>query len=201
MTCANVFAQKNVQLGVHAGANFNIVSTSLPDFTTNVYPGARAGIYTRINFKLFNINPEVNFSMTGGDGVFANDPNRFYSSKTHTLEVPVLLGIRMVNTKLVKLRTQFGGFWAWNITNSIVVRDHAFPQNDTLITSARASNFNGGVVVGLGLDIWRFSLEMRYQWGIANLLGSNIIYQDPRAGLRYSGFSVTLGFSFYQKQF
>jgi hypothetical protein len=190
-----------MQLGVHAGANVNILSTSLPDFTTQFYPGARAGIFTRINLGLLNVTPEINFSMTGGEGVFANDPNRYYSSKTNTLEIPVLIGLRLVKGKLVNLRTQFGGFWAWNISNTIFVKDHVFSQNDSLITSSRGSNFNGGIVLGLGLDIWRFNLEMRYQWGLANLLGSNVIYQDPRAGLRYSGFSVTLGFSFYQKQF
>ncbi len=200
MICGTASAQKIIQLGVHAGANVNILSTSLQDFYTNGYTGFRGGVFARFNFSRFNIQPELNFSMTGGEGVFANNPNRSYSTKTNTLEIPILLGLKLVKGKLVSLRTQFGGFWAWNITNSIVVHDEVFTQNDSLIVSSQGANFNGGVVLGLGLDIWRFNLEARYQWGLANLFGNNIIYQDPRAGMRYSGFSITLGFSFYNKE-
>jgi hypothetical protein len=197
----NVFAQKMIQIGVQAGANGSILSTSMPDYYTHLSLGFRGGVFTRINLGILNITPEINFSMVGSDGTFANDPNRSYSTKTNTFEMPVLLGIRLAKGKLINFRTQFGGFWAWNITNSIMVHDHVFSQNDTLITNANGAKFNGGIVLGVGLDIWRFNLEMRYQWGLANLFGNNIVYQDPRAGFRYSGFSVTLGFSFYNKQF
>lgn len=138
--------------------------------------------------------------MVGSEGCFGNDPGRLYSVKTNTLEMPLIFGLRLVKGKTVNFRASFGGFWAWNITNSIQVQDHVFTQNETNITSTRASRFNGGVVVGVGLDIWRFNLEMRYQWGLANLYGSNVMFQDPRAGFRYSGFSVTLGFGFYYKE-
>jgi hypothetical protein len=138
--------------------------------------------------------------MVGSNGNFSDASDRFYEAKNMTLEVPVVLGLRLVKGKLVKLHARFGGFFAYNFQKSIHAHDPIFPQNDSLITQGRGANFNGGVVVGMGLDIWRFNLEMRYQWGLANLYGNNMIYQDPRAGFRYSGFTVTLGFSFYQKE-
>ncbi len=196
----SISAQKVIQLGVQAGANGSILSTSLPDYYTHVSPGFRGGFFAKFHFGLLSVSPELNFSMVGGSGTFANNPHRFYSSKTNTLEVPVIVGIRLVKSKYVNLRASVGGFWAWNITNHIEVHDEVFTQNDSLITSNRGAKFNGGVIVGVGLDIWRFNLEMRYQWGLANLYGNNVVFQDPRAGFRYSGFSVTLGFSFYYKQ-
>jgi hypothetical protein len=137
--------------------------------------------------------------MVGSNGNFSNVPDRFYEAKNMTLEVPVVLGLRLVKGKLVNFYTRFGGFFAYNFQKSIRAHDPIFPQNDSLITSGRGANFNGGIVLGLGLDIWRFNIEMRYQWGLANLYGNNVVYQDPRAGFRYSGFSVTLGFYIYQK--
>jgi len=194
-------AQKVIQLGVQAGANGSILSTDMPDFYTHVSPGFRGGFFAKFHLGLLSVSPELNFSMTGGSGTFGNDPGRYYSAKTNTLEMPLIVGIRLVKGKTVNFRAAFGGFGAWNFTKTIEVNDHVFTQNETNITSTRAANFNAGVIVGVGLDIWRFNLEMRYQWGLANLYGSNVIYQDSRAGFKYSGFSVTLGFGFYYKEF
>jgi hypothetical protein len=190
-------AQKLFNLGVQAGVNVNSLSTSLPDYFSSANAGFRAGVFARINIKRFHIQPELNFSMVGGDGTFSENPNRYYSTKANTLEVPLILGFKVIDFKLINLRLQAGGFFAWNMSNKIDVHDVAFPQNDTTITSKGGSNFNGGIVLGAGVDIWRFTADFRYQWGFANMYGSNIIFQDPRAGFKYGAFAITIGYKFF----
>jgi|688.fasta_scaffold484614_2 hypothetical protein len=184
-------------LGVHAGVNVNTLSTSLPDYFSNVNIGFRGGLFTRINIKRFHIQPELNFSMVGSDGTFSENPNRYYSTKTNTLEVPLLFGFKIIDFKLINLRLQAGGFFAWNITNTIKVQDAAFPINDSTITSYNGAKFNGGIILGAGVDVWRFTADFRYQWGLANMYGDNFIFQDPRAGFKYGSFAITIGYKFF----
>jgi hypothetical protein len=194
---AQLFSQKLFTLGIHAGVNVNSLSTSLPDYFNSSNAGFRGGVFARVNFKRLHIQPELNFSMVGGDGTFNENPNRYYSTKSNCLEVPVLVGYKIIDFKLINLRLQAGGFFQWNFTNDIKVHDAAFPQNDTNITSQGGSNFNGGIVLGAGVDIWRFCADFRYQWGFANMYGSNVIFQDPRAGFKYGTFSITIGYKFF----
>jgi hypothetical protein len=192
-----LYAQKLINLGVHAGVNINTLSTSLPDYFSSANAGFRGGVFARINIKRFHIQPELNFSMVGSDGNFSENPNRYYKAKANTLEVPVLFGYKVIDFKLINLRLQAGGFFAWNVYKSIGVHDAAFPQNDTTVSSNGGSDFNGGIVLGAGLDIWRFTADLRYQWGFVNMYGNNVIFQDPRAGFNYGSFSITIGYKFF----
>lgn len=198
LAALQLHAQKafHFNIGIHAGVNVNTLSTSLPDYFSAANAGFRGGVFTRFNIKRFHIQPEINFSMMGSEGTFNEDPNRYYSSKSNTLEVPILFGFKIIDFKLINLRLQAGGFWAWNISNVIKVTDTAFPQNDTTITSNGGANFNGGIILGAGIDIWRFTADFRYQWGFANMYGSNVIFQDPRAGFKYGTFAITIGYKF-----
>lgn len=199
VSASQLYAQKAkiFSLGVHAGVNVNTLSTSLPDYFSSANAGFRGGAFARINIKRFYIQPEVNFSMTGSDGTFSENPNRYYSARTNTLEIPLKFGFKIIDFKLVNIRLNAGGFFAWNAYKSISVHDAAFPQNDTTITTNGGSNYNGGIVLGAGVDVWRFTADFGYQWGFANLYGSNVIFQDPRAGFKAGTFAITIGYKFF----
>lgn len=187
------FTDGKFNFGVHAGLNISSLSTSLPDYFNKNYLGFRGGLFARVNFNKFYIQPEINFSQVGGEGLFGNTPGRIYGSKANTLEIPVLLGFKLINLKVINLRAYGGGFWAWNMTNDISVNDVVFPENNTSVTSEKAGRYNGGLILGAGVDIWRFTLDARYQWGLANMFGTNTLFQDARAGFQYGTFNVTLG--------
>lgn len=188
---------KIFNLGVHMGVNVNTLSTSLPDYFTTANAGFRGGLFGRINIKRFHIQPEINFSMVGSEGTFSENPNRYYSTRANTLEIPLMFGFKIIDFKLINIRLQAGGFFAYNFSNTIQVQDAAFPVNDTTITSANGAKYNGGIILGGGVDIWRFTADLRYQWGLANQFGDNFIFQDPRAGFKYGTFSITIGYKFF----
>lgn len=201
----NIFAQDNIKkpyhervfnIGLKAGINVNRLSTSVPDYFNNNYVGFKGGIFTRFNIKRFHFQPEVNFSMTGGTGRFQNNNSQFYNIKVNAIEVPLLLGFKIINFEIFNLRLNAGGFVNFNVQKSITVSDSNNPSNNDF-TSAKMANFNGGVVVGLGMDIWRFTLDFRYQWGFVNVLGSNILVQDPAAKFRSGIFEFSVGFRLY----
>lgn len=197
MIGSQLYAQKLINLGIKAGVNVNTLSTSLPDYFSAANSGFRGGVFARINIKKFHIQPEANFSMVGSDGSFNDNPSRYYSARLNCLEFPLLFGYKIIDFKLINIRLQAGGFFQWNIYKSLRVSDSAYPQNDSTITSQGGADYNGGIVVGAGADVWRFTLDFRYQWGFANVYGSNVIFQDPSANFKYGTFSVTFGYKFF----
>jgi len=194
---SQLHAQKLFTLGIHAGVNVSTLSTNIPDYFSSANAGFRGGVFARINIKKFHIQPELNFSMVGSEGNFSDNPARYYSARANTLEVPLILGYKIIDFKFINLRLQAGGFFAWNMSKTLKVHDQAFPQNDTTITSANAADYNGGIVLGAGVDVWRFALDFRYQWGFVNMFGNNVIFQDPVAGFKYGTFAFTLGYKFF----
>jgi hypothetical protein len=194
---SQLYAQKIFNLGLHAGVNVSTLSTNIPDYFSSANAGFRGGIFARINIKKFHIQPELNFSMVGSEGSFAENPARYFSARANTLEVPLLFGYKIIDFKLINIRLQAGGFFAYNLSKSIKVHDQDYPQNDSTISSSNAPDYNGGIVVGAGADIWRFTLDFRYQWAFANMYGSNIVVGNPTANFKTGTFSVTFGYKFF----
>ncbi len=183
-------------IGVKAGINVNRLSTSLPAYFNENYLGFKGGVFTRFNIGRFHIQPELNFSMTGGRGRFNNSNDQYYALKLNAIELPVLLGFKVINFDIFNLRLNAGGWVNFNVSKSLIVTDANNPGNNSF-ESSKMSDFDGGVVVGLGVDIWRFTLDFRYQWGFVNILGRNIMIQDPAAKFRSGIFEVSAGFKIY----
>lgn len=183
-------------IGLKAGINVNRLSTSLPDYFNENYVGFKGGVFSRINIGRFHFQPEVNFSMTGGEGRFSNNDNRYYAIKLHAIEVPILLGFKVINFDIFNLRLNAGGWMTFNVGKSIIVTDVNHPSNNTF-ESSKLSSYDGGLVVGLSANIWRFTVDFRYQWGFVNILGKNVFVQDPAAKFRNGIFEFSVGFKIY----
>jgi len=182
--------------GPKAGVNVNHLSTRMDGFDNDTYVGFKGGFFARFNIHKFHIQPEVNFSMVGGEGTFNGGSGGRYEVKANTLEIPVLAGYKVLDFKVVNLRLQGGFFFSYNLTKSITVNDPNYPQNNTF-RSDKMAGWNGGFIVGGGLDVWRITLDARYQWGLVNMAGDNIFQQDPRAGFKHGTFEITAGFKIF----
>lgn len=190
------YANRRVNLGVSAGLNVSRLSTRINDFYTDNYLGFRGGVFARFNFRKFHIQPELNFSMTGGQGSFNDGSGGSYAVKFNSLELPILAGYKILDFRIVNLRLQGGVYGAYNFTRSIYVNDPNYPDNNNF-TSDQTSRWNAGLVLGGGLDVWRLTIDFRYYWGLVNVMGDNTFQQDPRAGFKNGTFTVTAGFKIF----
>lgn len=158
------------ELGVKAGvSSFDLASDGIVfrdgnrDYKlnfSNAEYGVHFGVYSRISFLgiymepavLFNSNT-VNFDLTE---LSENGPlNKLQSETYRNVDIPLLIG-----TKLGFLRLQAGP----------VAHFYLDSTSDLFSFSGYQHNFKSatyGGQIGLGLDIWRFRLDMLYETNLS----------------------------------
>ena len=124
----------------------------------------------------------------------------------HTLDIPIMLGYKLIRLPLVKLKVYGGPVLTYNLKNSLsaIVSDEFNKQvNDQLGTSLDTDTFDyekeldiknatWNAQVGAGVSVWKFGLDVSYMFGLSDL--SNQIKQFKLEKERL--FQVSLSFRF-----
>jgi hypothetical protein len=161
------FAQKNpfFTIGPKFGINYsNILSDrSSPD--TDGILAYQAGAFARLGFMKTYVQPEAyyNFKSTSiafDDGSGAT--NFSGQIRFNQIDVPVLLGSKIINAKIFNLR-----FFAGPMV-SFLLKD----ENSTKNYDPNQYDFNNkiwGGQAGLGLDIGNITVDLRYQTKLSRI--------------------------------
>ncbi len=188
------FGTRFINLGVKAGINVNRLETRIDRFINENYIGFNGGIFARFNFKRFHIQPELNFSMIGGEGFFENGGR--YEIKSNTFELPVAFGYKVLDFKLINIRINTSPFVSASVWRGVYVNDPDYPSNSSF-TSDKMPLWNGGIFLGLGIDLWRFTVDARYKFGFVEMLGTNVLVQDPAAGFKNGHLEFSIGYKIF----
>jgi hypothetical protein len=160
----------NAQLfkfGVKAGISSSRVKFSQVDLGNNhvakeggAITGMHFGLVSRVQLLGFFVQPELYFSSTGGDIKIVDQSTSIEAVKTqkfNKIDIPVLVG-----WKFGPARIGFGP------VASIVISDKAVLEDYT----GEKEQFNKatfGYQVGVGLDIWKFGFDLRYEGNLSKL--------------------------------
>lgn len=179
-----IFAQLSspISLGVHGG----LVSTKLDanmngaSIKENAKNGMMLGAFARININKWYIQPELNYVVRKSETVIAGES---YDFKTKTMDIPMLLGYKIVKLPLFKLRAFAGPVASFNIDNSFSqsVKDQ-FGDPDF-----KSAVWNGKV--GAGVDVWKLTLDVDYEFGLTDV-SSEFLKKNKMV-------NITLGFRFF----
>ena len=120
------------------------------DISNNLQNGGHLGVYMRLGRTWF-VQPEALYNYYNYQLTINSVENKH---NIHTIEVPVLLGVHLVNTQMFKIRLMAGPKFNFNIGN---LNDLTF---DTFFQEIRDTRL--ALDCGLGLDIWRITLDVRY---------------------------------------
>ncbi len=122
------------------------------NISNNLQNGGHIGFYMRLG-RTWYVQPEVLYNYFNYQSTINNID---YQHNIHTIDVPVLLGVHLVNTKMFKMRLMAGPKFNFNIGD----------LNDNNITfetfTKEARNTRLALDCGLGFDIWRITLDIRY---------------------------------------
>lgn len=145
-------------------------------FAANIH----GGIFMRLGNKVF-IQPEVNFTTKGG--IFSqNDIFHTREIELSTVEIPFLIGSKVLNLKAANLRIMLGPSMSFIVDKDIVMRD-SFERLDP----EKIKDAMWGIQSGIGLDVLMLTLDVRYELGLSNISAIEGIE------LRNSLFNVSLG--------
>lgn len=141
------FAQ--VDFGVKAGVNFS----NTVDRTT-MQPGFDVGVFLRLGSP-FYFQPEVNYSFRSSSFSDAFDEiSDNFDMKTHNLDIPLLFGYKFINHDNFNFRVFIGPRVGVLISNNYNNQSDNNPFN----------LMEYGGQVGIGIDFWRFMLDVRYDF-------------------------------------
>lgn len=205
------YAQFN--LGVKAGYNSSISPKNISSVTSGDYNlnsvnselsnGFQAGVFFRFGFSKMYFQPEFlynmgkkNYTMTLQDAQ-NKDLQIDKRVKISTLEVPLLLGYKILDMKVVNVRAFAGPKLSFNAGSSldynVLVDAGGTFDKETLISDIKAAQL--GLEAGIGVDVLMFTLDARY-----NLIGDmyhtkmNDITLDKMSA---NTFVISLGWKFF----
>jgi len=169
--------------GPKVSVNFTNVNFS-KDQKTELLPGVDAGLFFRFSISRLYIQPEVNYVFKSTKFKDAwEEINTNVKYKTHNIGVPVLVGLHAVNAKNFKLRIFAGPEVNIRLDDNI----------KELGSKELWSSFKYGLQAGVGVDIWRFTVDASYSF----LACKNL--DELRSNIKFSNnniLKVGVGFKF-----
>lgn len=158
--------------GPKVGVNLFTPTIDQDDIKTQINSNYQAGFFLQFGRK-FYIQPEFYYAVQKEPGITTNE-----EVTINTLKVPLMLGMRLINLKVISLHIMAGPSASFLLKESVTNPDR------------KKSNFN--LQAGGGIDlIGLITLDVRYSID----LGSSIDTQINQLGFD-SGVNVTLGFKF-----
>jgi len=172
-------AQKFFEFGPKAALNFSQFSTNINELESNMKSGFDAGLFFRFG-KSFYVQPELLFSFKSLDLVESYDQIKdSINAKSTSLELPILLGYKLFNTREFNLRVFAGP-------------RISFAIKDDFKSTYKSAKFNYAGQFGVGVDIVIFSIDFRYDYTFSEFAKD----ESNDAKLNMNSFIISLGIKF-----
>nr|NQU93919.1 PorT family protein [Bacteroidota bacterium] len=165
---ASSFAFGQFSIGPKIGFNTSKLTTDVDQVKSDVSNNFNFGIFARIGKKVY-LQPEVNWLTRGGVIKDESAVNPFKQEiEMKTIEIPVIVGWRIINLGVGNIRI-LAGPSASIVTDKSIKTTEGNGYIDP-IKDANLEDMIWGFNVGAGVDILMFTLDVRYQMGINNVI-------------------------------
>ena len=176
------FSQSGSGFGIKAGLSYNkngdLIGT-VGDAGQNIVEGAdgktgfHVGVFGKLAFPKVYIRPELVYTKTKSSYNVNGDSNDYDVSK---LDLPVLVGIKVVGP----LHVFAGPAFQYTLDNDL----------GDLVVDDVENDFTVGLNAGVGVNLGRLGLDVRYERGFseneANFIGNNVTDISGRVDTRPS---------------
>ncbi len=146
------FTQAGIfQFGPRLGISRSEISLADKNHTFQISPttGYQAGVVTRINLPLVYIQPELVITQSGASYQFQGKEETLSYTK---LELPIMVGMGFLGLARIQVGPHLGLLWRAKAGKQDVRSDY--------------ENLSLGYQVGLGTDIWKLIIDLKYEGGL-----------------------------------
>ncbi len=167
-----VFSQFTI--GPKIGLNLSTLKTTFPEIKEEMKAGYQLGAFARFGKKIY-VQPEVMFSTRGGIIKSETGINTKTTVDLKTMQVPLMIGYKLINLKVVNLRIMTGPAMSLVLNKEITV------SSGNIEETIEDNNIKDAIwswQLGAGVDVLMFTLDVRYEWGLNNMY-------DPEGGTSY----------------
>ena len=188
LTSAVMYGQFTI--GPQIGYTASSLTLNGNDIKANLQSNFALGVFMRIGNKVF-LQPEVNYLTQGN--VFTINSARQQTVNLKSIQVPLSLGFKLINLKVVKLSI-FGGATANFVVNKDVGVSGAAQATGDYLKADNFKNANYQYQVGVGLDIAKFVSDVKYYGGISDFTNGDVTVNNGSiSSAKPNAFMVTLG--------
>lgn len=149
-------------IGPKVGANFSNFSAEQEQINSEIRSSLSFGAFARFGNKLY-VQPELMFMNRKGEISSADIMGSNSSIHLKTVDIPVLLGARILDAKLFNVRIMGGP-----VASVVVNKDINNDNWDSAIRKDDIRNANWGLQVGAGADVLMFTIDLRYEFGMSD---------------------------------
>ncbi len=191
----STFAIGPFTLGIKGGINSSKITTdnysgtgvTFNDFKSDAKSGYNLGAFARFGTKVY-LQPELLYSVKKNQ---SNSGALNQKIDLKTIQVPVLLGFKLIDLKLASIRAFTGPAMSIVMDNSRVSYDGV---TESLYDTKNYKNNIWDWQLGAGVDVGMITLDCRYEWGLSNTSDANV----SKIGFVNKGNTLTfsIGFKF-----
>ncbi len=183
LLCASFFvlslkAQPTIDLGLKGGANFCKISFDLEDYSSETALKTHFGAFGRFGWNRVFIQPEVYFSGKGGDVKSVSNVVTSFDFKT--VDIPVLLGVKLIKGKVFDLHVVGGPVF------SGITKKHV--DDKGIFEKQYYEDHYFGIQYGVGVDVLFFTFDARMENGL------NQFYNQLSSDMKSNTFMLSVGF-------
>lgn len=183
---------QDFKLGIKAGMNFTNLKSDNKWLSSDAKAGYQAGIWGRLGTEKFHIQPEAYFTSKSAT-IHPNlddAPGQLVQGdiKFTNIDVPILIGTKFP-VGPIALKLQAGPLFSFVTKENNSYLDNVDEAYEDILTNYKHSF--ASLVVGTGVDILKFSVDLRYEYGLGNISK----YEGQKQTLNL--WTVSVGFSIF----
>lgn len=174
-------AQGVFDLGLKAGINTSKISTHIDYYTPQTINNYLFGAFARVNLGRIYFQPEAYYNSKGGEYIDKINMNTVNKFDLNTVDVPALVGIKIIDQKALNLRVMAGPVFSFVTDKSV---------KGQLSEDNLKNNFFGWQY-GAGVDFMFLTLDARMESFSKNL------YSTPDFSSKSGIFLISLGIKLF----
>jgi hypothetical protein len=148
-----VQSQDFFDAGLKLGINYSKISAHLEDYDPQTICKYSFGAFTRVNLGRLYFQPEIYYNSKGGEETKKTDSSIVNSFDLKTVDVPALVGLKLVNQRDFNLRILTGPVLSFLTDKSV----------EGQLTRENLHNSQVGWQYGVGVDLLFVTLDTRME--------------------------------------
>ncbi|MGB0403591.1 MAG: outer membrane beta-barrel protein [Salibacteraceae bacterium] len=186
--CFDGKAQIPLNFGFCGGTSYSIYNENLDSLTQQAQMGWQGGVFARVKLKKWYV---------AADALVSSKPGKFESESGNTkgeisligMDIPVMVGYKVIKTKVFNLRTFVGPAMHFSFYDDIktTYNGEKIETNNDIKFNSEAQ-YSG--VAGLGIDVAMITFDMRYIYAFSNWSNSNEVNLNPQMLQGTIGFKI-----------
>ena len=180
-TIAN--AQFDICVGPKVGYQATKLSLDKQSIKSSFKGNMTFGVFGRVTIKKFIVQPELLYFKSGkvfevsviDDNFGIDNPalNPTFTFNQANLALPIFLGYQFLDLDLIKMRANVGPVFYFAVGKTEYSSNFTGDDNHKMQESPN-ENMTMGAALNLGVDVWRFTLDINYSLGLTDAFDDEI---------------------------